>query len=340
MPKISEPCSATSQTMLPSKGVLRAAKRWIRLLGRSDIHLASALIRSNASYTDLSLSQYFSALDWLRMIGLVSGGPNGLTLAHSARGLPSPLIDQMLFELSLEASEPPWLPDADVLVPGVGHLPQDATDLARVCGIDEDQALLAVRRIHGRIDLALRAEVGAAGELQLAELLEKRSPGSTTHLALDHDGLGYDLACIERGTEWHLEVKTTTRRGRLVAHLTRHEHDVGRIDQTWRLVVVGLDDQHRLAALATVKKERIFDRAPREVAGGAKWETARYPFSPADLQAGLSMFGGPDNSEDAASVLFTGCTPQESFSWMPEEDLSPILRPHTDLDVRIAAPRA
>lgn len=67
-----------------------------------------------------------------------------------------------------------------------------------------------------------------------ATRLERRWPGSTRHVALTDDGLGYDLAFSCRGRTLHLEVKTTGRRGRLVLYLSRHEHEVALLDPDWR----------------------------------------------------------------------------------------------------------
>ena len=94
------------------------------------------------------------------------------------------------------------------------------TSSATTLNVSDDAALLTVAMVHGKIDLEQRAEVGAAGELRLVELLEEQWPGSTRHVALEHDGLD-DVAFTGAGATWHLEVKSTTRRGRLVVHLSR-----------------------------------------------------------------------------------------------------------------------
>lgn len=272
--------------MLPGDGVLRAAYRWLRLLERSSLPQASALIRADAAYTDLSPTQYAAARDWLRTVRLLHSGAAGARLAPAALGLTDTGARQLLFGRSLEAAAPAWLPDADVLVRDPSELPQDAADLAAVLGLDDPAALLAVRQVHGRIDLAERARIGAEGEKGLVALLERRWPGSTNHVAITDDGLGYDLAFTLAGRTWHLEVKTTSRRGRLVLYLSRHEHEVALLDPGWRLVVVGLDGEGALGALATARHQVLRGRAPHDHDPAARWESTRHQLRPLDLHPG------------------------------------------------------
>jgi len=306
--------------VLPADGVLRAAQRWLRLLERSTLQQASALIRADAAYTDLSPTQYATALEWLRDVNLIEVSGAGLKLAPQARGLTDAGACQLLFARSLEALAPPWLPDADSLVPDSSELPQDAADLAVLFGLGDAAALLAVRQVHGRIDLAERARIGAAGEQGLVALLEQRWPGSTAHVALNDDGLGYDIALkLSLGT-WHLEVKTTSRRGRLVLYLSRHEHEVALLDPDWRLVVVGLSDDGRPAALATARHEGLQQRAPHDHDPAARWESARHQLSPADLYPGLSFLGSPPTPSDSRSLLYCGSVGTSSpYAWMPSQ---------------------
>ena len=69
-----------------------------------------------------------------------------------------------------------------------------------------------------------------------------------TIVALKDDGLGYDVVGPLPTAMWHLEVKSTTRRGRLVIRISRLEYEIGAMDPLWRLVIVGLDSQHEAAA--------------------------------------------------------------------------------------------
>lgn len=305
--------------MLPGDGVLRAAYRWLRLLERSTLPQASALIRANAAYTDLSTTQYAAALDWLRTVRLLQSSDAGARLAPSAVGLTDSGARQLLFRRSLEAAAPAWLPDANDLVRDASELPQDATDLAAVLGLDDPAALLAIRQVHGRIDLAERARIGAQGENGLVELLERRWPGSTQHVALTDDGFGYDVAFTPDSRTWHLEVKTTSRRGRLVLYLSRHEHEVALLDPDWRLVVVGLDGDGAPAALATARHQMIHERAPHDHDPAARWESARHHLHPPDLEPGLAFLGQPE-PHDLGSLFHRGYLEVVApYMWMPSD---------------------
>jgi hypothetical protein len=306
--------------MLPPDTVVRAATRWLRLLRASTLGQASSIIRADASYTDLTQTQYSSGLDWLRTLELVTEGLQGLALSAALRELPDEQISQLLFERILERSAPAWLLDADLLVPDAAELPQDASALAETLGLSDRVAFMSVRHVHGRVDLAERARVGLAGERALVELLERRWPGSTTHVAQTDDGFGYDVLFRHGNAHWHLEVKTTTRRGRLVVYLSRHEYDVSLLDPYWRLVVVGLDDQMRLQAVATVRHSELFDRAPRDVCADAKWQSASHQLTSRDLQQGFSFLNEPtiDPQITAAQVLSERSSHMPNvFAWMP-----------------------
>jgi Domain of unknown function (DUF3883) len=304
--------------VLPADGVLLAARRWVRLLDRSALNQASALIRSSSDYTDLSTTQYSSALEWLTRVGLVVVDGHSLVLATRVRHLPDAQTSQLLFMHCLEELAPPWLPDADALVRSTSELPQDAVDLADTLGVAEDAALLAVRQVQGKIDLAERARVGLAGETGLVALLEERWPGSTQHIALHDDGFGYDVMFAANNKTWHLEVKTTTRRGRLVIHLSKHEHEVGMLDPLWRLVVVGLDEEGQIAALATARHELLRQRVPQNVDATATWESVQYELSPRDLESGLCFLKANWTDEDDRSLLRHGTKDLEgTFGWMP-----------------------
>jgi hypothetical protein len=306
--------------MLPPDTVVRAATRWLRLLRASTLGQASSIVRADASFTDLTQTQYLSGLDWLRTLGLVTDHRHGVDLSAAVRGLPEQQISQLLFERILERAAPAWLPDADLLVPDAGELPQDAALLAETLGLSERVAFVAVRHAHGRIDLAERARVGLAGERALVDLLERRWPGSTTHVAQTDDGFGYDVLFRFGNVQWHLEVKSTTRRGRLVIHLSRHEHEVGLCDPDWRLVVVGLDDQLRLQAVATVRHSELFGRAPRDVCAETKWQSASHELTSKDLQQGFSFLDEPavDQDQTAVQIPSTSSTHMlKAFTWMP-----------------------
>jgi hypothetical protein len=303
--------------VLPADGILRAAQRWLSLLARSTFPQAAALVRSDPAYIDLSQTQYASALEWLRTVELLVDSDDGPTLASGARRLDLPGANRLMFAKALEQAAPAWLPDADTLVPDADELPADAVDLAGTLGLTDNEALLSVRQIHGRIDLAERARVGAAGERALVMLLEQQWPNSTRHVALEDDGLGYDIEFSCDGTVWHLEVKSTTRRGRLTIYLSRHEHDVARLDPQWRLVVVGLNSADGASAIATVASEPLLGRSPRDQNPAAQWDSVRHQLSAADLQPGLTFIKRLEERK-STSALHEGVDGVETFGWMPE----------------------
>jgi hypothetical protein len=249
-------------------------------------------------------------------MGLIEQQGEGFDVVASMRGRAYDQIDQVLFAFTLERSLPPWLADADSLIPDVAGLPQDATHLAALLDVPEPLAWATVQQIQGHLDLAARARVGAAGELALIAALEREWPSSTDHTSLTNDGFGYDIVLNLGETRWHLEIKTTTRRGRLVIHLSRHEYDVGLVDPTWRMVVVGLDEIDEARGVATVDAATIRERAPRDVAAATSWASARYELLPTDLSPGLS-FLMPGCLLDRHSVLSTANDASGHFSWMP-----------------------
>lgn len=305
--------------MLPPETVIRAAARWVWILNRSTIAQAWGLVGADASYADTTQTQYGAALDWLSSIELLVKGPAGPELAPAAKGLSPAEAHGLIFERSLERAAPAWLLDADILVPDSGELPQDAIRLAQTLGLDDDTAFLRARQVYGRIDLAERSRVGLCGETALVALLESRWPGSTNHVAKTNDGFGYDVAFNCGGTDWHLEIKSTTRRGRLVIYLSRHEYEVGSLDPNWRLLVVGLGDDLQINALATVKHEGVLGRAPTDASAKSTWQSVKHELAPTDLEPGLTFLQNPATDTGTPVPLFDsrmvgGFSP---YAWMP-----------------------
>jgi hypothetical protein len=316
--------------MLPADTIVRAAARWLGLLRTSTLGQASTILKADAAYTDLTLTQYSSGLELLRALRLVLEGTNGgVELSRTIRNLPDQQVGHLLFESILEWSEPSWLPDADVLVPDPGEIPQDAAALAGALGVGEQAAYSAIQVVRGHIDLEQRRLIGLAGERALLKLLESRWPRSTTHVAEASDGFGYDILFRHEDKEWHLEVKTTTRRGRLIVHLSRHEYEVSLHDPQWRLIVVGMDEGMRLKAVATVREEEIRRRSPRDLCSDGRWESAAHDLTARDLQAGLNFINEPFVDEEIADYkappsisLYTAVR----FTWLPQPTAYAALR--------------
>lgn len=309
--------------MLPPDSVVRAARRWLSLLRSGTLSNAALLIQSDANYTDLTATQYASALEWLQAIGAAVPGPGGLVLTPALRQLPEVMARQSIFESALSVSPPAWLADADVLVPNADALPQDADVLAAALDLSADDALRSVLRVQSRVDLAARARIGAAGEQALVALLEDQWPGSTVHVAATDDSAGYDILLEARGSEWHLEVKSTARRGKLVVYLSRHEHEVARADPRWRLVVVGLNSQLDAAALATVRYQQLAERTPSDKCPDSRWQSVAHRLQRPDLEPGLSFLGlrAPSHATATEQLLTCGRSATDSFDWLPPVNL-------------------
>jgi Domain of unknown function (DUF3883) len=302
----------------PPEAVLLAAGRWLRLLQRSSVEQAAALVRADAALADLSVTQYAQGLEWLMGIGLVEDDPSGSRLSRGLDLLSPSALDELLLVATLDAVRPPWLEDADLLVRGTADLPQDIAALATMLNVPDDAALLSVAMVHGKIDLERRASIGSAGELELIALLEAQWPGSTRHVAAEHDGFGYDVAFTRASETWHLEVKATTRRGRLVLHLSRHEHEVALRDPAWQLIAVGLDENNLLACLATVSYVELMARAPEDRHTAGRWEAVRYAIGPELLTGGLPFLAGSPVLTGSLSLISSDITSSATgFAWMP-----------------------
>ena len=267
---------------------------------------------------DLTQTQYASALEWLKSLELlIENRLARLEISAVAKSMPTEQLHQLLFERFLLSDVPLWLPDADSLLRKTDEIPEDAAHFAHSLGLNDELTLGSIRNVHGRIDLSERTRVGAAGEQALVQLLERHWPQSTYHVAEFHDGFGYDLVFQQDGLEWHIEVKATTRRGRLVIHLSRHEYDVSLLDRQWRLVVVGLDDQLRLKSIATVQHSEVLRRSPRDTSGSARWEAAAHEITSNDVKAGLSFISEVCNSALTADL----CSSHRRywFTWLPDK---------------------
>lgn len=305
--------------MIPAEGVIVAATRWLDLLGRSTELQASILIRSNSSYADLTPTQYATALEWLHTMSWANLPKSSLDRSQALGRMTLQSRREYLLASLLEAADPPWLENADVLVHSSDDLPQDVERWSELLSLPPSSGLRVVRRISGRIDLARRAQVGSAGEIALCALLEAKWPGAVNHVAETDDGFGYDISASIQEVEWHLEVKSTTRRGRLSFFLSRHEFEVGLADSHWKLLVVGLDDALEASCVAEVDKSALKQFAPVDRTTSASWESARYDVGGHDLLPGLAFlpWDGADMTAHGLLALGArgGCP---DFVWMPQ----------------------
>lgn len=307
--------------MIPAEGVIVAAARWLDLLGRSTEFQASILIRSNSSYADLTPTQYSTALEWLHSLSWTCLPQSSLVRSQALGKMTAQGRREYLLASLLEAADPPWLENADVLVHSSDDLPQDIERWSEVLGLPASSGLRVVRRISGKIDLTRRAQIGSAGEIALCALLEAKWPGAINHVAEMDDGLGYDISASIQEVEWHLEVKSTTRRGRLSFFLSRHEFETGLADSNWRLLVVGLNNALGASCVAEVDKSTLKQFAPADRTTSASWESARYDLGGDHLMPGLAFlpWDEPDATVHGLLALGTG-SQSPGFAWMPKRN--------------------
>ena len=276
------------------------------------------ILRSDPEYADLSQGQYQAALELLKNIGVLVNQSQSWILAAKFRVLPSAQVGQIIFENIIELPAPPWLPDSDLLLSDPSDLPEDAASLAASFGLDDAESFGAIQNVHARIDLVRRKEIGDAGEQELLRFLEENWPGSTVHVARISDGFGYDIAFGHGGCEWHFEVKSTMRRGRMNIYLSRNEFEKSRHDPTWRLIIAGLDQSLKLIAIATLRAGHFEMYAPSDSSGKAKWQSAAFEIAEDCLLRGVCLDDArPDQATLAGSMQLTSGHAETWFGWLP-----------------------
>jgi hypothetical protein len=258
-------------------------------------------------YRDLTATQYASAFQWLESAGLLFSA--GALPADDASRRHRALLT--VFEAALTGR--PWLDEALMLVPTPDDLPLDVAEVADILGLAPHEAFTAVHAAAGKVDLAERARVGDAGERSLVELLRRETSCVVEHVALTQDGLGYDVRVADPVA--NLEVKSTTRLGRLTLYLSRNEFEVMRVDPAWQLVAVLLDsaDLDTVTALATVDRAWLLAAAPSDRSAAGRWESMRVHVAPAALTGGIPALQPATRS---TGLVTAGCltTPP---SWFP-----------------------
>lgn len=248
--------------MLPEP-VLRAAVRWLEHLPPSSAARCRALFTNHQAFSDLTPTQYEAAYTWLGDTGLLDD-------AHSS--LPAA---QRIFVATITHSNAHWLRDADDLVRSPDELPDDAVRTAKALGLTPTTAYAHVVTAWGKLDTAERARVGAAGEAALVRLLRNCVNAEVNHVAAVADGYGYDIAINAADYMLHIEVKATSRRGRLKIYLSRNEYETMRRDLSWQLVAVRLTPEDHIAAVATVNREWLEAEAPTDRGAYGRWESCR-----------------------------------------------------------------
>jgi hypothetical protein len=275
--------------MLLPDTVVKAAKRWISLFRNSSFPHAWQIVVADPKYSDVTITQYSAALDWLKLFEFIVPSSDGYSLNKKFKNLALTLIYQLIFDKILLTSDINWLTDSDILVPDATEIPLDTSNIAAILEINEELAFKAVRRAKGHIDLERRSLIGCAGEIELVNFLENKFPNSTSQVSLLSDGFGYDLSFTYEEIEWHLEVKSTLRRSNIIVYLSRHEFEVGVGDINWRLVLVQLDNNLAMRTFSTLKFEKIFERAPSDVRKEGRWQSASFRIHDNDHTRGLNL---------------------------------------------------
>lgn len=233
----------------------------------------------NEAYQDLTPTQYATALDWLREVGLTVDSPTGPRPAD----VPGSEAERVL-RIAIESSQPDWLLD-QLNTDDSDELPLDLGDLCDDLEIPADAAWQISRAASKKVDLERRAEVGLAGEVRLVELLRHAIEGDVHHVALDSDGWGYDLSIAGPQGHRHIEVKSTTSRSRLVVYLSRHEFEVALRDAEWCLVGVVLVEDS-ICQLVEIRRDWILASGPSDRPPFARWESVRLEPPPSAIHAG------------------------------------------------------
>jgi hypothetical protein len=272
---------------VPPEPVLRAAVRWLDRLPASGAARIRALFATHSDFSDITPTQYEAAFAWLQTTGLLDD-------LHT--GISGP---RRIFDAVVTYSGAAWLPDADLLVRNTDELPDDIVDAALALGLSKHDAFRQLGAVWGKINTRERERVGAAGELAVVRILSVSTTARVEHVAAWSDGFGYDVAVYSTRYPTHLEIKSTTRRGRLTIFLSRNEYETLRHDPYWELIVIRLSADLQPEAIATVPKRWIAEQAPADRGTRGRWESFRL-----DVPAEVPVPGIPR----LAHAFVTGCS--------------------------------
>lgn len=294
----------------PPDPVLVAATRWLQEVRAGGWGRAWGVLRSSGAYADLTPTQYQAGRRWLSEAGL-----DGI---HAHGMLEDSEIAEQVLQAAIEQNPPAWLADAESVIFGEEDLPLDLTGRAGALGLSAQRCLSVIRAAAAKVDTAAREAVGAWGEAEVMRLLSLAADGMAEHVAAYDDTLGYDILLRHAGTALHLEVKTTTRRGRLAFYLSRHEFRMAGADERWRLIAVLARPGAPATAIVSVSSEWLHAAAPRDLPHGGRWESARFEPPVSMLEPGISgvrIRPGAEGSE-AARLIRDGIAIQAQPDWL------------------------
>ncbi|MGW6138108.1 DUF3883 domain-containing protein [Streptomyces sp. NPDC055140] len=270
---------------LPPKPLLVGALRWLVHLQRSSVEQVWRMFLSHPGLRDLTPTQYGAALDWLRRESILLG----------AESKPVPMSDRLaglaVLRAAVASVEPAWLRDADRTIRAPQDLPLDVASTAEALGVSALDAVRVIKAVWGKVDTHARAELGAAGEQRLVELLVDALDARVLQVSEASDGFGYDISVQGGGSALHIEVKSTNRRGRLAIYLSRNEYEVMCTDHAWQLVAVLLDAAGRIAGVGTVNREWITGSVPVDGSVHGRWESTRLEVPSAAVSPGIVGIG-------------------------------------------------
>lgn len=280
---------------IPPEPVLRAARRWLALLGDSGLRRTRAVLLEAPEYSDLTPTQYADALAWLISCDVLSADATPRLRGDNTFGL---------FEATIEHGGSPWLGDSDALIETADDLPSDALLAAQILGLDPELALVAIRHVWGKVDTRERERIGMAGEAALVELLAFWCNARINHVAAQSDGFGYDISVDTTHPIAHLEIKSSTRRNRQTLYLSRNEYETMRRDPFWVLVFVRLSDDLVPLQVFTVDRQWVEQSMPKDISPSGRWESMRLEIRDSAQTVGIQQLAGVIS--DLASPLLTG----------------------------------
>ncbi|XAS64822.1 protein NO VEIN domain-containing protein [Pseudarthrobacter sp. So.54] len=283
--------------------VIVAIGRWLDLLSKTGFVRANAIVHNDAAYTDITPTQYATALEWLWRITDIRGLVE-LAKDSGTRRIPLDFSRRVALQSLIIEESPSWLSVADQLVATPDDLPTDVVEWGASLGMTDEDCLDSVRNVSRKVNLQARSDFGAAGESALLALLETAWPGSATHISTISDGFGYDISFQESGIEWHLEVKSVAAGPRARIFLTRHEFEVARRDPAWRLVILSMDHDWSVLSVCVADSEKLMMRSPRDVATSATWETCRFVLSAEEASLPFCRALGIETPKSASVALW------------------------------------
>ncbi|WP_418907700.1 protein NO VEIN domain-containing protein [Glutamicibacter endophyticus] len=240
------------------------------------------LLTTHPRFSDLSPMQYSAALSWL--------GKSGLLESLESNEYSLEPADQILSAI-LEIDGPSWVKDADILVQSSEELPIDILKAGRSLGLDADHIYEQLVRSWGKVDVAERERFGAAGEFALVELLRGITGARIDHVSQRSDGFGYDVAFVQGDYSAHLEVKSTGRKERFVAYISRNEYRVMQRDPCWVMVTVRLSEDLKVTDVGSVSKDWIASHIPCDSSKLGHWETCRLEIPADAIKSSVAELG-------------------------------------------------